>query len=55
VFVASTVVNHSDEPKPYLIHSLECQNSAGKTFAKKVFALTNPEEMELLYDAVYHH
>jgi hypothetical protein len=52
VFLSNKIVNNLVNPKPVLMQSIECQNSAGKTVARKVYDLTNKDAIELLYDEV---
>ena len=52
VFLANKVVNNTENPKPVLVQSVECQNSAGKTVARKIFDLTDEASIELLYDII---
>jgi hypothetical protein len=55
VFLTNKVVNNTVNPKPVLIQSVECQNSAGKTIARKIFELTDKNAIELIHDEVEYH
>ncbi|TMO56276.1 hypothetical protein [Pseudoalteromonas aurantia] len=55
VFMTNKVVDNGANPKPVLIQSVECQNSAGKTVARKIFDLTDEAAIELIHDEVEYH